>query len=459
MNIFTMSVRNVRKSVSDYGVYFLTIVIGVALFYVFNSVESQSVMMDLSKSQSLALLGLGRIMSYLTVFISAVLGFLILYANSFLIGRRKKELGIYMTLGMKKGRISRILICETSLVGLISLVVGLVIGVAASQGIAIITAKMYGFAIKHETVFVFSAPALWKCAIYFGVAFLIVMLFNTVNISRRSLIDLIYADKSPSTFRAPRFGLSLALWLISLVLLGLAYYLALSAGIEHIFKREGSLPIILGIIGTFLFFYSFSGFFLKLISRLKPVYYRKLNLFTLGQLSSRMNTAHISMSFVCLMLFLSIAFISIGEALAKSIRVGYGAAILPAATSTTYITFYIGIIFILASASTLAIAQLSEASDNRARYSLLSKLGAGDKLLAGSLLRQISMYFALPLLLAIIHAAVAISVMSKLITMIGEINVAATCLISGSLIIALYGGYFLMTFLSARKLAVGKQVC
>jgi len=228
-----MAARNVRKSFKDYGVYFLTIVIGVAMFYVFNSIESQSAMMELTENEHGMLFGLNVVMSYLTAFISVIFGFLILYANAFLIRRRKKELGIYMTLGMKKGKISRILICETTIVGLISLIVGLLVGVFASQGIALLTAKLYGFSLKSGFAFVFSVSALWKSIIYFGVAFLIVMLFNAVNISRQKLIDLIYADKKTSKFRAPHFRLSVVLCVVSLVMLAAAYYLALSLGFSR----------------------------------------------------------------------------------------------------------------------------------------------------------------------------------------------------------------------------------
>jgi putative ABC transport system permease protein len=445
-----MAARNVRKSVRDFGVYFLTIAIGVAMFYVFNSIDGQSIMMELSENEYAMLLGLDTAMTYLSAVISAVLGFLMLYANAFLIRRRKKELGIYMTLGMEKGKISRILICETTIVGLISLAVGLVIGIVVSQGIAILTAKLYEFSLKSGFAFVFSADALWKSIVYFGVAFVIVMIFNTANISRQELIDLIYADKKGSKFRAPHFRLSIALCLFSVAMLAAAYYMAVSVGFTEIFAARGVAPIALGVAGTFLFFYSFAGFFLKLVFRLQNVYFKGLNLFTLGQLNSKMNTAHLSMSLVCLMLFLSISFISIGYALDESIKVGFGES----SAIVTYITFYIGLVFMLACASLLAIAQLSEASDNRTLYGLLSKLGASKKMLAGSLLVQIALYFALPLIVAVAHSIVAVAVMGELVVIVGEINVWATCLIAGLVVVALYGGYFAMTYHSAKKMAL-----
>jgi len=455
MSAFMLASRNVRKSFHEYSVYFLTIVIGVAMFYVFNSIESQSVMMELSENQTLMLLGLNTIMSYLSVFISIILGFLILYANAFLIRRRKKELGIYMALGMKKGKLSQILICETALVGTFSLAIGLLFGIFISQALAVLTANIYGVSL-NRFVFVFSTSALWKSVIYFGAAFLFVMLFNTTNISRQELVDLIYADKMTSRFRAPHLGISVVLFLVSLAMLAMAYYMVLSRGFVGIFANNGFqiIPISLGIIGTFLFFYTFSGFFLKLVSKAKNIYFKDLNLFTLGQFSSKMNTAHLSMSFVCLMLFLSISSISVGSALAESIHAGYSQSEAGTVAGITYAALYIGIVFMLTCASVLAVAQLSEANDNRARYLLLSKLGASDRLLAGSLFKQIFFYFALPLVLALMHSVIAIIVMSDLIAIIGEINILITCLTSGLAIIALYGGYFLMTFFSAKTIGI-----
>lgn len=453
MSTFTLAFRNVRKSYRDYVVYFLTIIVGVAMFYIFNSLDSSRGMMELSATQASSLLGVNKIMSALSVFISGILAFLLLYANAFLIRRRKKELGIYMTLGMRKGRISRILICETTLVGLISLLVGLVLGVLLSQGVALLTAKLFEVSVTGFT-FLFSTAAMWKSILYFGAAFLLVMLLNTGNISRQKLLDLIYADKKMQDFRSPRLSLSIVLFIVSLLLIGAGYAVILKDG--AIYSRNLLLiALVLGTVGTFLFFYSFSGFFLKLVRNMQSVYFKGINLFTLGQLSSRMNVAHISMSFVCLMMFVAISAISAGSSVADSIRSHYENE-SGSVAAITYISLYIGIVFILASASILAISQLSEASENRSRYGLLSKLGASGKMLDGSLFKQITLYFALPLVLAIVHSIVAIIVISDVVYAIGEINIMASCLASGLLVAALYGGYFLMTYFGAKGMLTGK---
>ena len=93
---FKLALKNVTKSIKDYTVYFLTMTFGVCLFYMFNSIDSQTAMLQLSASQYESMKMLTQAISYVSIFISIILGFLIVYANQFLIKRRKKELGVYM---------------------------------------------------------------------------------------------------------------------------------------------------------------------------------------------------------------------------------------------------------------------------------------------------------------------------------------------------------------------------
>ena len=153
--LFKLSVKNMKKSFKDYAIYFLTLVLGVAIFYMFNSLDSQQAMLEVSQSQREIIKLMITMLSYISVFVAVVLGLLIVYANNFLINRRKKEFGIYMTLGMGKRQISKIILMETILVGIISLIVGLVVGVFASQLMSILVAKMFE-ADMSEFQFVFS---------------------------------------------------------------------------------------------------------------------------------------------------------------------------------------------------------------------------------------------------------------------------------------------------------------
>ncbi len=125
--LFKLSFNNMKKSIKDYSIYFLTLVIGVAIFYMFNSIDSQQAMLRVSSSQREIIKLMITMLGFVSVFVAIVLGLLIVYANNFLINRRKKEFGIYMILGMGKRKISKIILMETIFVGIISLIVGLVV--------------------------------------------------------------------------------------------------------------------------------------------------------------------------------------------------------------------------------------------------------------------------------------------------------------------------------------------
>ena len=176
--LFKLSVKNMKKSIKDYAIYFLTLVLGIAIFYMFNSLDSQQAMLQVSKSQKEIIKLMIEMLGFVSVFVAVILGLLIVYANNFLINRRKKEFGIYMTLGMGRRKISKIILLETILVGVISLIIGLIVGIFASQLMSILVAKMFE-ANMSRFEFVFSTSACIKTCIYFAVMYVAVMLFNT----------------------------------------------------------------------------------------------------------------------------------------------------------------------------------------------------------------------------------------------------------------------------------------
>lgn len=307
---YKLAFKNVKKSLSDYVIYFLTLSFGVCLFYVFNAVEAQQTMLLLSEQQH-ALLQTGTAMlGYLSVFISFVLAGLILYANNFLIKRRKRELGLYMTLGMDRGKISRILTAETFVIGLFSFGVGLLIGIAASQGMSVLTAKLMNVPIK-DFAFSFSKDSLLKTILYFGVIFLVVMLFNIRTVSKYKLIDLIHGGRKNETLRIKKLWVCVVIFLLSVACLGAAYYMIIDNGL-FLLDRQFFGSLILGSIGTVLFFLSLSGFLLRIAKGNKRLYYKGLNMFVLRQLNSKINTNFISMSIICIMLLVTIGTFSCG---------------------------------------------------------------------------------------------------------------------------------------------------
>ena len=307
--LFKLSLKNMKKSFKDYAIYFLTLVLGVAIFYMFNSLDSQQAMLDISNSQREMIKLMIEMLSFVSVFVAVILGLLIVYANNFLINRRKKEFGIYMTLGMGKRQISKIILLETILVGIISLAIGLIIGIFASQLMSILVGKLFE-ADMSKFEFVFSTDSCIKTCLYFAIMYIAVMLFNTITISRYKLINLLTAIKKNEKVKIKNPILSIIVFLIGAGILGYAYY-KVTGGVQTISSASKMLPIILiGIVGTILVFWSLSGFMLRIVQSNKKIYLKGTNMFVLRQINNKINTMVISMSVICLMLFMTISILS-----------------------------------------------------------------------------------------------------------------------------------------------------
>lgn len=661
---FKLSARNVKRSFKDYFIYFLTLTFSVCIFYSFNSMSAQEAMLNVSASQSEMIEGLVKILSAVSIFVSIVLGFLIIFANNFLIRRRKKELGLYMTLGMSKYKISRILVVETLFVGIFSLIAGLLTGVFISQGLSVLTAKMFEVDIT-KYVFIFSSEAMMKTIFYFGIIFFLVMIFNSVVISRYKLIDLITASAKNEVLKVRKTSISFLLFIISLIILGISYGVILKYGLIESMKIVW-FCVALGSIGTFLFFMSLSGFALNVIQRNKKIYFKDINMFVLRQINSKVNTTFISMTIICIMLFFTIGVLSTGfsyktavesdlenttpydasifmyvdeldenskvtnideaakvsktnldkfesshifieyktnssvkkllkpyqdeqskyyiemldqidspnvmaialsdynalikmqggdpvslksdevlltsdvrdfedtlsrfvdkhnkvglngeeyqiksevqrfsyltgfmadnfltaivpdQAISKMnpvksiVNIQYGDGnkekydadiydfiemseeeqsydfvvnamtktnIYDAATGSStilvYIGMYLGIVFLISSAAVLALQQLSEASDNKERYTVLQKIGVTRKGIHKAIFRQIFIYFMMPLSLAVVHSIFGIKVVNQMLMEAGKASVLVPSLITGAILVVVYGGYFLATY-------------
>lgn len=308
-----------KKSIKDYTIYFLTLVLGVAIFYMFNSLDSQQAMLQVSSSQREMIKLLISMLGFVSVFVAIVLGLLIVYANNFLINRRKKEFGIYMTLGMGKSQISKIILMETIFVGIISLAIGIIVGVFASQFMSILVAKMFE-ADMSKFEFVFSKEACIKTGIYFAVMYFAVMIFNTLTVSRYKLINLLNASKKNEKVKIKNPILCVMLFIIATSLLGHAYW-KVTADVKSLTTADQLLPpILMGIVGTILIFWSLSGFILQVIQTRKKLYLKGTNMFVLRQINSKINTMVVSMSVICLMLFMTISILSSSLALRNTLQ-------------------------------------------------------------------------------------------------------------------------------------------
>lgn len=317
MMLCKLSLKNITKSMKDYAIYFFTLILGVAIFYVFNAIDSQTVMFKVSGRTYEIIKLMTSILSAISVFVSFILGFLIIYASRFLIKRRNKEFAIYLTLGMSKRKISLILFFETLLIGLISLIIGLGLGVFLSQLMSVSVANMFE-ADMTKFQFVFSQSACLKTLIYFGIMYLIVIIFNTIIINKYKLIDLLSSSKKSEKVKLKNPYVCIVIFIISVIVLGLAYYLV-TDGFEKLTTADQILiPIIMGIVSTFTLFWSMSGLILKLVMSLKNIYYKGLNSFIVRQISSKINTMVFSMTIICLMLFVTICVLSSSLSLKNS---------------------------------------------------------------------------------------------------------------------------------------------
>lgn len=660
-----IAINNIKKRFKDYTIYFLTIAFAVCIFYSFNSIESQKALLDMNKNQAEYMSLVTTLISYVSVFVSFILGGLILYANNFLIKKRKKELGIYMTLGMSKRKISKILLSETLIVGVLSLIAGLLLGLVVSQGLSLFTAKLFDVGMT-EFKFIISSSAILKTVLYFALIFGVLMIFNTRIIAKYKLIDMLTAARKSEDIKIKNPIISSIIFISGIIILGTAYYLVTKSGLNPD-KLGFKLSIVFGIIGTAGFFYGIAGFLLGVIQRSKNIYLKKLNIFVTRQISSKVNTNFVSMTVISLMLFITIVLLSTGlsfkSALEKGIVVPFDASVklftdeenkyksmedvfkainydfngkepifingyiidgidanmilkdyavgefkksldngkhrweyidaikisdynkirslygeeplsindneilvtsnfteakdsvknfiknspqvsiagkeykvankeylneavynseladnvltiivrddfkdmtlnaaymnmnyknpndpaeeedmnslfdsfrrydeiydLPMIRATKsqvyeaskglttmilYIGLYLGVVFLISSAAVLALQQLSEASDSSDRYKALKKIGATEKMINKTIFTQTAIYFAMPLILAIVSSIVGISVVNKFIALYGKPNIGPTALLTLGILVIVYGGYFYVTYAGYKSI-------
>lgn len=318
--LFKLSFRNITRSIKDYAIYFFTLVLGVTLFYVFNSVGSQAAVLELNNAKKLIVELLSKILSGMSILVVAILGALIIYASRFLIKRRNKEFAIYLTLGMSKRKISRLLFFETLMIGIISLAVGLLVGIGASQLISILIGRLFE-ADMSKFQFVFSEKAFFDTILYFGLIYLIVIVFNTIIVGRLKIIDLLHGSKKSEKAFLKNPLLRAIVFVLSSFGLSYAYWWVTNDKVSMMDRINNLLwPVAIGVITTFLLFWSFSGLIMEVLTRSKRFYYRGLNSFIFRQVSSKINTAVVSMSLISLLLFLTISILSLCFSINESMK-------------------------------------------------------------------------------------------------------------------------------------------
>lgn len=312
-----LAFRNIKNSFKDYTIYFITLMLSVAIFYMFNSIESQKATLLLSDTKSQMLDALIQVINYLSYFIAFLMGFLVVYANNYLIKRRSKELGLYTLLGMNKRKISLVIILETLLVGLLSLFTGLILGIGLGQLFSIFTVKIFEAQVQ-DFQFVFSALALRNTLICFGVIFVIIMLFNAISISKAKIINLFSREKQNENLVIKKLRFSVLFTILAIIFLGLGYYCIYDNKLTAI-DLEFLMAFVFTFFGTVFFYLAVSTALLVILKKTKW-YYRRLNMFITKDINKNITSNTGTMIITSLLLAVTIVVLSTSFSLTRGIN-------------------------------------------------------------------------------------------------------------------------------------------
>lgn len=334
---------NVRRAGCDYLVYLLTLTLGVTVFYAFNTISMQVDIAGIDE-EGLAQV-MGSILGDLTYFLAGVMAFLMVYANNFIMKRRKKEFGLYQVLGMGRGRVATIMALETVIVSVVAFVAGIVLGVGLSQLMTFFTASLFKTQIANFHFF-FSVHAFNLTLACMLVMFVLTLLLNLRAVRRTKLIELMGAERRNESIKTRNPWIAIAIFAVGVVLVGVAYYRLLRDGfpltatdskLQEAMNQFG-ITTAMVTVGTFALFWGLSGMLIKLLQSLRSVYWRGLNMFTVRQLSAKVNTVCFSMGVIAMILFLAITSVTFGMSIANVMNENLE-RYTPADMSQTYIYY------------------------------------------------------------------------------------------------------------------------
>lgn len=314
MRAYKLIYRNLVRNIRDYLIYFMTLVISISVFYAFNAALQSGALESINADFRQLTKTISSTLTLLSRMISILIGFLILYVNRFLLKRRNKELGMYMLLGMKKQKISMIFIGETFMVGLLSLVTGILAGTFLAQLLAIACLRVFGGQVSDFTLS-FSVDALKNTLLCFGIIYFLAMTLNLVTVSKVKLIDLLTAERRNEELKKSgnaAIVISFAAGILCLVLS------ALMLKTKDVFPDRNRMVcgVVLIVAATVLIFYSAAVIFLLLVRKNRKFYFKGINCFIVRQVGSRIKGNFLSMSVVCLLLTVTILLITTSTSIA-----------------------------------------------------------------------------------------------------------------------------------------------
>ncbi|GGA49367.1 ABC transporter permease [Psychrobacillus lasiicapitis] len=283
MTLFSLARKNIARNFSKYFLYIASMVFSIVIYFTFVTLKySDTIAKKTASSQKL-----DSLMSGAAVILLLFVAIFIAYSNSFFMKKRKKEVALYALLGVRNRQIGLMLFFENLLLGLFSLVIGVILGFLCSKGFMTILIHLMGYDVIAP--FTFSSSAALNTAIVFLAIFLVTSFQGYRLIYQFKLIDLFHASKKGEVVPKP----SMVVAILGVLLISIGYWLAL----QDIFSSKvwlavGFLIIALiilttVIVGTFLLFHSVTGFVLVVMKRNEKWLWRGLHLMTISQLVYR----------------------------------------------------------------------------------------------------------------------------------------------------------------------------
>lgn len=277
--LLKLSLSSMRKSFKDYLVLLFGLTMSIAIFYMFQTLAQNKVFLESNAMIS----SIVFVFHVGTFILAAITIFYIFYATSFILSMRQKEMGMYMTLGAKKHKVTQLMFFETFFIGVISLIAGIAIGIGLAQGIA--TLFMLQLDFSGEGFKALYLSSIITTVIFYVILFFLTSIVNAVKIAGKSVLDLLHANKQQDAVKA-KGSWTIVGVIFSVVLIGVGYYAMIN--IATLVQFGVILAAITITLGTYLMFISLLPYLVKKLKGVRPLNEKGLNSFTLAQLQFRM---------------------------------------------------------------------------------------------------------------------------------------------------------------------------
>lgn len=292
-----LSIRNAKRQAKDYIIYFITVIISVALMFSFNSIATSKDISELSSSMQY----FSKSITGISIIIIFVMAWLINYIMKFMLEKRSKEFGTYQILGLEKKDISKMFTLENLIIGFLAFIVGIIVGTFLYQIFTSIIMNLFNQI--YEVKISFDIKAIGMTAVYFFGIFLLVLLNCRRKIKKTKVYDLLYASKKNENNIVKKSKGNIFVFILSIILLLSALFITYKQflDVNQMSDKQIFIAIILLIIGIYLFYIGLSSFIIKRFINNKKRKYKNNNMFLYRNLASKINTMSFTTATIALM--------------------------------------------------------------------------------------------------------------------------------------------------------------